>query len=140
MISAEVLPSGEQVLPDENLEFSTNPEDYADPEEPDRIALPTAKILKIKQGKSVKNGRKSVTVKWKKRSRITGFRIQFSTSKKFKKKATHTVTVKGRNKTAKVIKKLKQGKKYYFRICTYKKSGGKKIYSVWSGKMAVRIK
>ena len=145
VISAEVLPSGEQVLPDENLEFSTNPEDYADPEEPDRIALPTAKILKIKQGKSVKNGRKSVTVKWKKlsrkkRSRITGFRIQFSTSKKFKKKATHTVTVKGRNKTAKVIKKLKQGKKYYFRICTYKKSGGKKIYSPWSGKMAVRIK
>ncbi len=52
------------------------------------------------------------------------------------KKKTKTVTVKGKKKTSKTIKRLKINKRYYVRIRTYKtiKVNGKsvKIYSKWS--------
>ena len=65
----------------------------------------------------------------------SGYQIKYSTNKKLKKgSATKTITIKGRYKTRKVIKKLKKKKRYYFKMRTYKKSGGKTVYSKWSAK------
>lgn len=94
--------------------------------------------------KKVKAGKKSATVSWKKVSGVTGYQIQYSTSKKFTKKTTKKVTIK-KNKTVKTtIKKLKSKKKYYVRIRTYKnvKFGGKtvKVYSPWSKVKTVKVK
>ena len=65
----------------------------------------------------------------------SGYQIKYSTNKKLKKgSATKTITIKGKNKTRKVIKKLKKKKRYYFKMRAYKKSGGKTVYSKWSAK------
>ena len=68
------------------------------------------------------------TVKWKKKTKITGYQIQYSTSSKFSMKNTKTVKIKKAKTVSKKINKLKVAKKYYVRIRTYK---GKK-YSKWS--------
>ncbi|MCD8014259.1 MAG: CAP domain-containing protein [Lachnospiraceae bacterium] len=100
----------------------------------------TSVTVKATKLKSVKNtASKKITVKWKKKSGVTGYQIQYSTSKKFKK-AVKTVNVKGAKKTKKVISKLKKGKTYYVRIHTYKVVNGKTYYSTWSAKKKVKIK
>ncbi|MGN0384225.1 MAG: fibronectin type III domain-containing protein, partial [Eubacterium sp.] len=79
-------------------------------------------------------------VTWKKiSSQITGYKIQYSTSKKFTKKTTVTKTVK-KSKTRLTLKKLKANKKYYVRICTYKKVNGVRYYSSWSKAKPVKTK
>ena len=82
---------------------------------------------------------KSIKVKWKKNTKQTsGYQIQYSTSKNFKK-TKKTVTV-SKNKTTKTnIKKLKK-KKYYVRIRTFKKVSGKKYYSAWSKAKNIKVK
>ena len=67
------------------------------------------------------------TVKWKKKSSITGYQIQYSTNSKFKK-GNKSIKIKSAKTVSKKITKLKVAKKYYVRIRTYK---GKK-YSKWS--------
>lgn len=81
--------------------------------------------------KSVKVGKKKATVKWKKVSSVKGYKIQYSTSKKFKSSKTKS---KYTTKRCITIKKLKSKKTYYFRIKAYKiNSSKKKVYSSkWS--------
>ena len=67
------------------------------------------------------------TVKWKKKTKITGYQIQYSTNSKFKK-GNKSIKIKSAKTVSKKITKLKVAKKYYVRIRTYK---GKK-YSKWS--------
>ena len=67
------------------------------------------------------------TVKWKKKTKITGYQIQYSTNSKFKK-GNKSIKIKSPKTVSKKITKLKVAKKYYVRIRTYK---GKK-YSKWS--------
>ena len=89
---------------------------------------------------SVTSKKKTATLKWKKQSvQTTGYQVQCSTSKTFKKNK-RTITIKSKKTTTKTIKKLKSGKKYYFRIRTYKTVKGVRIYSSWSKKKAVKIK
>ena len=76
---------------------------------------------------SVKAQNKAFTVKWKKKSSITGYQIQYSTNSKFKK-GNKSIKIKSAKTVSKKITKLKVAKKYYVRIRTYK---GKK-YSKWS--------
>ncbi len=87
---------------------------------------------------------KGFKVTWKKGTEISGYQIQYSTSKKFTKKTTDTVTIKNAKTTSKTISKLKAKKKYYVRIRAYKtvKVNGKltKIYSDWSGVKKVTTK
>ncbi len=85
--------------------------------------------------KETKKGK--ITLSWKKVSGATGYQIKYSTSKKFKKNNTKTVTIK---KTKKTFKNLKYKKKYYFKIRAYKKSGKKKIYSAWSKAISKKAK
>ena len=75
------------------------------------------------------------TVKWKKKSGITGYQIQYSTNSKFKK-GNKSIKIKNAKTVSKKITKLKVAKKYYVRIRTYK---GKK-YSKWSKKKNIIIK
>ena len=98
-------------------------------------AKPAATALK-----SVKNVKtKSATVKWKKKSKnVTGYQVQYSTSKKFK--SAKTVTVKGKSKTSKKLTKLKKNKTYYVRVRTYRSVNGTTVYSKWSGKKSVKIR
>ena len=84
-------------------------------------SMPTTTIT------SVKAQSKAFTVKWKKKSNITGYQIQYSTNSKFKK-GNKSIKIKNAKTISKKITKLKAAKKYYVRIRTYK---GKK-YSKWS--------
>ncbi len=80
---------------------------------------------------SLKARSKGLTVKWKKQSKKTsGYQVQYSTSKKFKGKKT--VTIKGKKKNSRVLKKLKGGKKYFVRVRAYRSINGTKLYSKWS--------
>ena len=100
------------------------------------------KGTKISSAKALKKGFK---VTWKKQgakmanSRITGYQIQYSTVKTFKK-GNKTLTVKGFKKTSKKVTKLKAKKKYFIRVRTYKSVNGTKYYSGWSAAKAITTK
>ena len=87
-----------------------------------------------------------LNLKWKKQKKqISGYEIQYSANKAFQGKTTKSILVKRASVSSKQIKKLKSGKKYYFRICTYKsvKVNGKttRIPSDWSKvKVSKKIK
>ena len=95
--------------------------------------LPSTSISIIK----VQN--QAFTVKWKKKSSITGYQIQYSTNSKFKKKDSKTIKVKQVKTNSKRIKGLKVAKKYYVRVRTYKLVKKKSYYSSWSKKKSVTI-
>ena len=87
--------------------------------------------------------KKGFKVTWKKQAtQTTGYQVQYSTSSKFKK--AKTVTVSKNKTTSKSVSKLSAKKKYYVRIRTYKtvKIGGKsvKLYSGWSKAKSVTTK
>ena len=93
---------------------------------------------------SVKAAKKAFTAKWAKQSvQTTGYQVQYSTSKNFKKSVkTSTIT---KNKTvSKAVKKLSAKRTYYVRVRTYKtvKVNGKsvKLYSKWSAAKSVKTK
>ena len=91
----------------------------------------------------VKAAKKGFKVTWKKqRTQTTGYQVQYSTSSKFKK--AKTVTISKNKTTSKSVGKLSAKKKYYVRVRTYKtvKIGGKsvKLYSGWSKAKSVTTK
>ena len=90
------------------------------------------KIDKVKW----KNGDK-VKISWKFSGKVTGYKVQYSRNPKFKKEKTHTLLKK---KKKAVIKGLKAGKKYYIRVCAYKKSKGKITWKKWGHKVIVQRK
>lgn len=82
---------------------------------------------------------KTFEVKWKKDKKASGYIIEYSTDKKFKKNVKKNVVSK--NKTvSKKITKLKSGKKYYVRVCTYKNSHGKRVQGNYSKVRTVKIR
>ena len=91
-------------------------------------SMPTTTIT------SIKAQNKAFTVKWKKKSGITGYQIQYSTNSKFKKN-NKIIKIKNAKTVSKKITKLKASKKYYVRIRTYQ---GKK-YSKWSKVKSIKI-
>ena len=96
-------------------------------------SMPTTTIT------SVKAQSKAFTVKWKKKSGITGYQIQYSTNSKFKK-GNKTIKIKKAKTVSKKITGLKPSKKYYVRIRTYKIVNKKTYYSSWSKKKNVTTK
>ena len=95
--------------------------------------IPSTSISSIK----VKN--EAITIKWKKKSGITGYQIQYSTNSKFKK-GNKTIKIKKAKTVSKKITGLKPSKKYYVRIRTYKIVNKKTYYSSWSKKKNVTTK
>lgn len=74
---------------------------------------------------------KALTVKWsKKTAQVTGYQIQYSTSKSFKSYTTKTIS-KNSITSIKLIG-LKAKTSYYVRVRTYKTVGSVKYYSGWS--------
>jgi hypothetical protein len=82
---------------------------------------------------------KTILVKWKKDSKATGYILQYSTDKHFKKNVK-TVTVSNKKTTSKTISKLKGNKKYYVRVCSYVKSSKNKIQGSYSKTKSVTVK
>lgn len=91
------------------------------------------KSLTLKSSKT-----KTLTMKWKKASQITGYQLQYSTSKNFKSKKTKTIT--RASTISYTAKNLKSKKVYYVRIRTYTKSKDGTVYSQWSSVKKVTIK
>lgn len=116
--------------------------------EKDFIALTNSDFIKINTSKvkgfKVKAKKKrKVAISWKKISGVTGYEIQYSLKKNFKK--AKKKVVKGAKKKSLTIKKLKAKKKYFFRIRSYtvvKNTAGKnvKFYGKWSAAKKVKIK
>ena len=106
----------------------------------------------VKKAKAAKVTKLSVKAKAKKKARVTwkavkgvsGYQIKYSMDKKFKKNV-RKVTVKGAKKKAVTVKKLKAGKKYFFKIRPYtnvKDVNGKtvKTYGKWSRTVKIKAK
>ena len=93
---------------------------------------------------SVKAAKKAFTAKWAKQSvQTTGYQVQYSTSKNFKK-SVKTATISKNKTVSKTVKKLSAKRTYYVRVRTYKtvKVNGKsvKLYSGWSKVKSVKTK
>lgn len=78
------------------------------------------------------------TVTFKKQKKASGYQVQISTDKKFKK-SVKTLKVSAKKKTA-TFKKLKQGRKYYARVRVYRTVEKKRYYSSWSKVKSVTTK
>ena len=95
----------------------------------------TVKKSAIKTAKRSQNNKK-LKVTLKKVRGASGYQIKYSTSKKFTKKTTKTIKVKG---TTKTIQKLKK-KTYYVKVRAYKKIKGTTYYSKWSTVKKVKVR
>lgn len=90
----------------------------------------SAGIQKAKVKASLSPGAQSITVKWKKVKKADGYQIYRATSKKGKYKKIKTV--KKASTVTYTNKKLKAGKKYYYKVRAYQKKGKKTRYSKFS--------
>ncbi len=94
------------------------------------------KKVKLKKVKALEKGKAKVSWKWFVDQ--DGFQLQyaqnrsFTKKKKTKKKNSITDTV--------IVKKLKKGKTYYFRVRAFNKSGSRKKYGKWSNVKKCKIK
>ena len=99
--------------------------------------IANAKKLVVKNVKAKALKGKKAKIIWSKKSSASGYQVQYSTKKSFKKETTKSVKVKGASKKTVTIKKLKAGKTYYVRVRTYrnlKNTYGEtvKVYGKWS--------
>ncbi len=96
----------------------------------------TVDVTPKKQKAGVKAaGRRKLKVRWKKDARATGYEVQYSTDRKFRK-GVKGASVKKKGISAKTLARLKKGKTYYVRVRAYKsvKFGSKiiRLYGSWS--------
>ena len=93
-------------------------------------AAVTVKSVTVKKGK--------ITLKWKKDKSVSGYIIYRST----KKNGTYKriANVKGASKTSFTNTKVTSGKKYYYKIRSYKRVNGKTVYGTYSTVEAAKAK
>lgn len=91
-------------------------------------------IIKLTSSKS-----KTAKISWKKDASASGYEVRYSMDKKFKKNVK-TLKITKNKLTSAVIKKLKPGKKYYFKVRAYKTSDKSKIYGDYSKVRSIPIK
>lgn len=87
----------------------------------------------INSAKKLKNNQYKIS--WKRNSKASGYKIQISTSKDFKKVSTKRIT--SSKKVSTHINK-KKNKTYYVRIRAYKQNGKKTYYSIWSNSKKIK--
>lgn len=110
----------------------TNTQNVTNVTKKEEVKVSKVKSLKVKKAKG-----KKAKVSWKKVTGAAGYKVLYSTDKKFKKATKNVVT----KKTSCTIKKLKKGKKYYVKVAAYKKdSTGKKKYGKYSSVKSIKIK
>lgn len=83
--------------------------------------------------------KKEVIVEWKKVAGVTGYEVQTSTAKNFKKNVK-TTTIKKQKTVKTIVKKLKSKKKYYARVRAYKTVNNVKVYGAWSKVKNIKCK
>ncbi len=81
---------------------------------------------------------KSARVYWKKDTKVSGYRIYYSTSKSFK--SYKKVDVTNPNYYGTTIKNLTPGKTYYFKVRSFKKTSYGTVYSDLSSAKYVKVK
>ena len=113
--------------PSKNL--STNPTKATEPSK-NPIQITSIKVAQVKK-LTVKAKGKKLIIKWKKVDNATGYRVQVSKNKRFKKKIIFDKFTK---KTRAVVKgkKIKRGKTYFVRVIAYKTVNDRKYYGKWS--------
>ena len=95
------------------------------------------KQVTLRSAKSKK--KKKITVKWKKKSGVSGYQVMWSTSSNFKKNFLSR-KISGSSKTSTTLTTAKSKKKYYVRVRAYKKRGKKYTYYSWSKTIKVKVK
>lgn len=90
----------------------------------------TNKIRKLK-----KSGKSSVKIYWTKVSGTTRYQVYMSTKKKSGYKRIKTASAKSSSYTK---SKLKRKKRYYFKVRSYKRVGGKNYYSAFSSVKSIK--
>ena len=100
----------------------------------DKEAKAKAKKLKVK-GLKIKSSKRRFKISWKKTRGAGGYQVQYKL-----KKAKKFKTLKNLTKTKMKSKKLKKGKKYSFRVRTYTKVAGKKVYGKWTKVKSVKCR
>lgn len=90
----------------------------------------TYKVKKTKLRKAKRMGKKKVKLTWKKVDGADGYIVYRSTKKNKGYKAVGTL----KNKSSFVDKKVRKGKKYYYKIRVFKKVQGKKYTSAFSNR------
>lgn len=70
----------------------------------------------------LKLNKRNISVKWNKDAKADGYYIYYSTDYKFSNDL-HIVKISKNKTTSRTIKNLKPGKKYYVKVCSFKKSG-----------------
>lgn len=86
--------------------------------------------------RSVKAKENQAVIQWKKVKNANGYELYMSAKKNSGYKKIATITKASTVKYTK--KKLTTGKTYYFKVRTYRKVGGKKVYSSYSKVMKIR--
>lgn len=101
------------------------------------LSVTTSAYTKTPKLKSLVNKKGlKIQVKYSKVKDATGYCIQYSTSKKFKKAKSVTST----KATVAIKKSLKKKKTYYVRVRAYRLYSGNKYYSTWSNVKKVKVK
>lgn len=94
-------------------------------------------VKKAAVKKAVNSSKKKIKITINKVTGAKGYRVQYSTDKKFKK---NVKTVKPTTKTSVTLSNLKKGKTYYIRVCAYKlDSGNNKIYGKYGASKKVKV-
>lgn len=94
-------------------------------------AAATTALKKVKGVKVANKAGNKVKVQWNTSDAADGYQIQYSYKKGFKKQVK-TVNVNKANKSSKVIKKMKVGKKVYVKVRAYQNVNGQKVYGNFS--------
>lgn len=102
-----------------------------------------SEVLKVttrpkKPSVTVTAGNNQVTVSWNQVTRASGYNVYMSTSKNGAYSKVGSTS--GKSSTKLTVKKLTDGKKYYFKVKAYKTVSKKKVYSVYSSAKSCRVK
>lgn len=84
-----------------------------------------------------KKSKDKIAINWKKNTKVSGYEIQYSTDKNFKKATT--IVIKKSGTTSYQASKLKTKKVYYVRVRTYKTVNKVKYYSGWSSVLKIKL-
>lgn len=84
-------------------------------------------------------GKRSLTINWKRDSKVSGYQVFLARDSKFTK-GKKQATVKGNKTVSKTFKNLPKGEVYYVRARAYKTSSGKNLYGPYSKVKKIRVK
>ncbi|WP_034802517.1 cadherin-like beta sandwich domain-containing protein [Eubacterium sp. AB3007] len=104
----------------------------------DKVAATQAKVQTVKKFKTKAKKHKKAVLSWKKNTNVSGYQVARANKKKgsFKVIAQLDGTSKAKFKDT----KLKKGKKYFYKVRTFTKVGGKTVYGKWSPVKKIKAK